>query len=309
VGHVNWDVTLQVDALPAVDGEARVHDRSESGGGSAANCASTLATLGVETGVLGSVGADPQGRQARRELVDAGVDVTGLVETDVGTATKYLAVDADGRVMVFGDDRGNEAFTLADLPDGLGAVDHVHVTGQRAGRAVAVAGAARDHGASVSVDPGRRAGQRAFDPALALADCVFLTTAEADAVGLDLADPDDRGDWPAPEGRTAADERVVVLKDGADGARLRSPAGVVTHPGFAVDPVDTAGAGDAFAAGYLATTVTDWTPLGDEATTPAPGRRRALTVAAACGAITTRRTGARVQLSRGDVERFLRERP
>ena len=315
-GHVNWDVTLRVDALPSPDGEARVHDRRESGGGSAANCASVLATLGVETGVHGSVGSDSRGRQARRELVDAGVEVAPLVETDVGTATKYLVVDPAGRVMVLGDDRGNEAFTAADLPDDvLPAVEHVHVTGQRSGRACELVRLAREYGASVSVDPGRRASERAFEPVLAAADYLFLTADEARQVGIDLDDPADHGDWPGDGGALDPTEgRVVLIKAGPDGARLRSPAGEATHDGFEVDPENTTGAGDAFAAGFLASVLTDWRPVSGIGTRGVPDgtaverRRRALVVAEACGAITTRRDGARVHLSRGDVERFLRER-
>ena len=310
VGHVNWDVTLRVEALPSPDGEARVHERRESCGGSAANCASVLATLDVETGVFGSVGADPQGRQSRRELVDAGVAVAGLVEADVGTARKYLAVDPDGRVMVFGDDRGNEAFTLADLPDGvLPAVEHVHVTGQRPDRAREVVRLAREHGASTSVDPGRRAGERAFGPVLAAADYLFLTADEARQVGIDPEDPTDRGDWTDESARR---ERVVLMKDGPDGARLRSPAGAAAHGGFDVDPRDTTGAGDAFAAGFLAAVLTDWRPVPERGLVPdgavAERYRRALVVADACGAVTARRAGARVHLSRCEVERFLGER-
>ncbi len=319
-GHVNWDVTLQVDALPAVDGEARVQARRESGGGSAANSASVLASLEVDTGVLGSVGADPRGRRARRELAAAGVEVAPLVETDADTATKYIVVDPDGRVMVLGDDRGNEAFTTADLPEGLlESVAHVHVTGQRASRAVALARAAREAGATVSADPGRRAGARSFDPVLALSDFVFMTVSEAREVGIDPDDPTDRGAWTPPDGTTPPTERVVLLKDGADGARLRAPDASVTHEGFSVEQVDTAGSGDAFAAGFLSQVLTDWNPLPattDDGATDRPADapptadryRRALTVADACGAITARRAGARVDLSREDVERFLANR-
>ena len=47
-GHVNWDITLRVDRLPGPDDEARVRERSEGGGGSAANVAAALAMLSCE---------------------------------------------------------------------------------------------------------------------------------------------------------------------------------------------------------------------------------------------------------------------
>ena len=36
-GHVNWDVTLQVDRLPEPDGEACIDGQRQAGGGSAAS--------------------------------------------------------------------------------------------------------------------------------------------------------------------------------------------------------------------------------------------------------------------------------
>ncbi len=319
-GHVNWDVTLRVDGLPDPDGEARIVEHHRSGGGSAANTASVLATLDLPAGILGSVGTDQHGFQASRELVDAGVDTSPLVETAVGTATKYLIVDPDGQVMVLGDDRGNEAFHDDDVdPEVLGALDYLHLTSQRPATAAELATVASEAGVRVSVDPGRRVGDRGFGDVLDRADLVFLTDREARAVGIDPNDPDDR---PA--------DRVLVVKHGADGAEVRAPGGNFSHPGYAVDPVDTTGAGDAFAGGFVAALLDDWDPrpstaadsdgddtpgpAGDETAGPAddetagPDYERALAVANACGALAVRRTGARVHVSRGDVERFLANR-
>jgi hypothetical protein len=47
-GHVNWDVTLRLDELPEPDGEARINSQSSGGGGSAANTAVALSSLGVD---------------------------------------------------------------------------------------------------------------------------------------------------------------------------------------------------------------------------------------------------------------------
>jgi len=304
-GHVNWDVTLEVDRLPGPDGEARITDESQSGGGSAANTASVCSTLDVPAGILGSVGTDQHGYQARRELVDAGVDTGHLVETAVGTAVKYLVVDPDGRVMVLGDDRGNEAFDADDVaPDLLAALDHLHLTSQRPATATELATLAREHDTTVSFDPGRRVTDRDYGTAIERSNYLFLTEREAEAaLELDLSDPDDR-----------PDDRVVVLKAGTDGASVRTPDRTCTHGGFDVDPVDTTGAGDAFAAGFLTALLTGWDPDEDatnrEATASGatPDFELALRLANACGAIATRQTGARVRITRGDLRRFLEAR-
>ena len=46
--------------------------------------------------------------------------------------------------------------------------------------------------------------------------------------------------------------KTVIVKLGAKGCYVESADGAFTSPGFAVKPVDTTGAGDCFAAGFLA---------------------------------------------------------
>ena len=283
-GHVNWDVTLRVDRLPDPDGEARIVEQRQAGGGSAANVATGLATLGVETALLGSVGDDENGHLVRRALADAGVDCDPLVTVDADTAVKYLIVDADGEVMVLGNDGANESFTATDLlPRWLDGDTHLHLTNQDTETAAELARRAVERGATVSVDPGRRVGEREFGPVLDRADVVFYNEREAStavANRLDDGDPSDR---------------VRVVKQGAGGASVHTPEdGTVHHPGFEIEPVDTTGAGDAFAAGFLSVL------LGDGA----PDYERALAVGNACGALAAREHGARVWLDWDEIERL-----
>jgi len=282
-GHVNWDVTLTVDRLPEADGESRIRGQRSSGGGSAANVAVTLAGLDVETGVVGSVGDDQNGVLAKRELAEAGVDRTGLrTVADAETAVKYLLVDEDGEVAVLGNDGVNEAVTPADVdPDLVESADSVHLTSQRPETAAYIAETASAAGATVSVDPGRRIADRDFGAALDHADVIFLNDREAEAVLED--------EYPSVE----YDDSVLVLKRGDEGATVHTPDGTYVHPGFDVEPVDTTGAGDAFAAGYIATKLR----TGDD--------ERALEFANACGALAATVEGARPGLTTEQVESFL----
>ncbi|NIS28551.1 MAG: carbohydrate kinase family protein, partial [Actinobacteria bacterium] len=109
-GHVNWDVTLQVDALPEPDGEARITDQRRSGGGSAANAAVALAGLGVPVGLLGSVGDDEHGAALREALRERGVALDALrTVPGAETTVKYLVVEPGGEVFVLGNEGANEA--------------------------------------------------------------------------------------------------------------------------------------------------------------------------------------------------------
>ena len=278
-GHVNWDVTLRVDALPDPDGEATVVARQVGGGGSAANVAAGLCDLDVPAGLVGSVGDDDHADRIRDELEGRGVDLAHLRTAPGETAVKYLIVDAAGEVMVLGSDGANETIGPADLdPSVVEGVAHVHLTGQRPATAARLAALADEVGATVSIDPGRQLGRRDFATAIDRADVVLVNEREADAARAAGADPA---------------HQLVVEKHGPAGATASGPAGRTTHPGVAVDAVDTAGAGDAFAAGFLAVSLDDGPT------------ERALAWGNACGALAARDAGARTTLSREAVSELL----
>ncbi|AFK20304.2 carbohydrate kinase family protein [Haloferax mediterranei ATCC 33500] len=286
-GHVNWDVTLRVDALPDPDGEATVESRVGAGGGSAANVASGLVGLGVPSSLLGSVGDDEHGHAAVAELASKGVDCRYVERVDHGpTTVKYVVVDAAGEVFVLGSPGVNEAFEASNLPaESLAAADHLHLTSQAPATAAALARRATEVGTTVSFDPGRRIGDRGYTDALRQVDFVFLNDREA-ATALGEASANDSN--AATNGSAVAkvlEQTTLVLKHGPNGAEVRDDGEQHVHPGYPIDAVDTTGAGDAFASGFIAARI--------EGTS----YERALTIANACGALTAAEPGARTQLS------------
>ena len=285
-GHINWDVTIHVDGLPEPDGETRIDRLEQSGGGSAANVAVGLVDLGGQSVVYGSVGGDESGALALRELASAGVDPGQvLVDADEPTSVKYVIVDGSGELLMLANDGANESFTAAGL-------DRDTLT------AAALATAAGEAGATRSFDPGRRVGDREFDAALHAADALFLNDREADA----LADSTDIDPW-EPE------DRVVAIKLGSEGATIRTPHGDVSHPGFDVDPVDTAGAGDAFAAGFLGAALRE-PEIVDGGFSHDPRDYQApLLVGNACGAIAAETVTARASLSWDRIRGAMGESP
>ena len=287
-GHLNWDVTIHVDELPTGDGETRIERLEGSGGGSAANVAVGVVGLGGNAVIFGSVGGDESGAVALRELANAGVNPGHvLVDPDAQTSVTYVIVDAAGEVSLLANEGANESFSAAGL-DGavLADADHLHLTGQGPETAASLATMAGDHGIPRSFDPGRRVGDRAYDDAIAAVDLLFVNDREADAVAaatdVDPRDPTDH---------------VVVITHGGGGATVHTAEGAVHHPGFPVEAVDPAGAGDAFAAGFLAAA------LGAPAATDEPfpadldAYRAPLVVADACGAIAAETVTARAALS------------
>jgi ribokinase len=276
-GHVNWDVTLHVDALPDPDGEAAIATQSQAGGGSAANTAAGLVGLDVDTALVGSVGDDENGRLVREELSALGVDCEPIVTVPDGeTTVKYLVVDDGGQVMVLANDGANESFTAETVTEAqLRVADHLHLTGQSPGTAAALAERASEAGLTVSFDPGRRVTDRDYSTAVAHADYLFVNDRELDCL-TETGALDSAG--------------ATVCKRGRDGARLRDRD--CAHAGYDIEPVDTTGAGDAFAAGFLA------------AVFDGRDHDEALAVGNACGALATREIGARTPVSWDAVRAF-----
>ena len=293
-GHINWDVTMHVDSLPDPDGEVRIERLIQSGGGSAANVAAGLVGLDQSASLYGSVGGDDTGALALRELDRAGVDCGHVfIDPEGTTSVKYLVVDATGEVMVFSNAGANESFCSEDISAELfREIDHLHLTSQSPEMASLLARLASDLGLSVSFDPGRQVADRGYSEALAATDLLFLNQREADLVA-------DSGVL-SP---TQPTEMTVVVKHGGDGATVYTPAGETTHEGFVVDPVDLTGAGDAFAAGFLAT-LADGDQWVDEfgATAEAARYADALATGNACGALAAQDVTARTELSRTAVE-------
>ncbi|GAB6880234.1 carbohydrate kinase family protein [Halorubrum gandharaense] len=302
-GHINWDVTMHVGALPDPDGETRIERLEQSGGGSAANVAVGLVDLGANAAVYGSVGGDESGALALRELANAGVDPGHvLIDADAATSVKYVIVDAEGELMMLANEGANEAFTAAELDaDTLSAADHLHLTSQEPATAAALADGAGETGATRSFDPGRMVGERDYAAALAATDLLFLNEQEAEAV----AETTDLDPWEPTD-------RVVVIKLGSEGATVRTPNGDVSHPGFPIDPVDTTGAGDAFAAGFLGAALRDDEATGGEGVGFSHDPRDyqvPLLVGNACGALAAQEVTARVDLSWDAVRETMGEEP
>lgn len=252
VGDVMMDVTAVIDSdiAYASDTPARV---TLQPGGVAANTAAWMATAGHAATLVGCVGSDEFGRSIRQQLVDLGVDVH-LQESDRPTGTCVVIVDRRRERTMFPDSGANAALSAGDVADLITAESHLHVSGYTllnpATRQVGLdvlahAGAV---GASRSLDPASAAPLRAhlamFQDLLPQLDLLLANEAEA-AVLAGVDDPHDALEILSNSVPT------VVVKVGARGVLARDSGVTVSEPALRHDVVDTTGAGDAFAAGFL----------------------------------------------------------
>lgn len=208
-------------------------------GGSGANTAAWLGALGAAVRFAGRVGLADLRRHARA-LEACGVDAR--LAGDARTPTGSIVVLAHDRSM-FTDRGANLALGREDLPDELlEGVTHVHVSGYsllEEGPRTAVLDLIERGSVPWSVDPASAAfvAGTPFLEWTTGASVSFPNEDEAQVLGDRLADA----------------YEVVVLKRGADGVRvLRRGGDAIDVPATTGAAIDQTGAGDAFAAGYLA---------------------------------------------------------
>jgi sugar/nucleoside kinase (ribokinase family) len=229
-----------------------------TGGGAAANTAAWLAAAGHPVTFVGRVGDDVFGRAALAELASTGATVRAAVDPERPTGTCVVLVTQDGSRSMFPDTGANAGLRADDLPPEAFAVGaHLHLSGYALltegsrPAALAALAAARSAGMTISVDPGsagpiRRVGVQAMMSWISGADLLLANDDEACLLAGQPGDP------AAAAARLAEDFGQVVVKLGAAGATwTRAGAPAERAPAVAAVVVDTTGAGDCFAAGFL----------------------------------------------------------
>jgi 2-dehydro-3-deoxygluconokinase len=232
-------------------------------GGAESNVAIGLARLGQPSTWIGRLGSDGTADLILRELRAEGVRTHATVDTDAPTGLMVKTTPVAGRTRVDYHRAGSAGSRLSptDIDQALvQGASLLHITGitpaLSPSAAAAIAHAvelATDAAVPISFDVNHRASLWR-DRAVAevyrdLARSATIVFAGPDEASLFVAGRD-----PGHQARAIADlgASQVVIKLGADGFYALIDS--VEHRGAAmpITPLDTVGAGDAFAAGYLA---------------------------------------------------------
>ena len=244
-------VVLSPPAGESLDGSASL---SVSVGGAEANVAIHLARLGIGVRFAGRVGDDPFGARVHSTLAAEGVDVEALeIDTERPTGLYAKQPTANGTVAHYYR-RGSATSAWNEVAaDAFGGVTRVHTTGILASLGpgcMTVVSSLLGHDVPVSFDVNyRRTLWEGADAAAALhdlasrADIVFVGLDEAAELWGCTAADDVRAILPDPE---------LVVKDAGHPAIAFADRQRVEVPALPVAVVEPVGAGDAFAAGYVA---------------------------------------------------------
>lgn len=256
VGDVMTDVIV-VPEGPIVKGSDRRATVRSRPGGSGANQAVWLAAMGAVVRFAAGVGAGEK-RQLEEHFRGLGVEPVLAGDESVPSGVLVTIVDPDGERSFLTDRGANLHLCAQDLPEtlleGVGLVMVSAYSFFAEGPRLAVQdlfARAKRRGIPIAVDPAsvgflHEVGVGHFIQWTAGADWIFANESEAAALtGLAVHKEQARA--------LGVHYGNVVIKRGAQGAVLGGGDGVrISLPAERVQVVDSTGAGDAFAAGFLA---------------------------------------------------------
>lgn len=292
---------LLIDFVPTVTGTGLTDAPTfiKAPGGAPGNVAVGLARLGIPSAFMGKVGDDAFGHFLANTLTEAGVDVSSLrFATEARTALAFVSLRADGEreFMFYRHPSADMLFNPREVDaEAIQRAKLLHfgsisLIGEPSRSATLYAvDTARGAGCLISYDPNLRL--PLWPDASAARDGMLLGLKKAHVVKLSddeskfLTGMSNLGN--ACKSLWHDDLKLMVITRGYAGCVYFTPEFSGEVESFAVEAVDTTGAGDGFVAGLLQGLLADPAALQDEARL-----RELCRFANAVGALTTLGRGA-----------------
>ena len=241
------DYLCVLDPYPHLDDKVDVIRASVQGGGPVPTAMVTLAKLGAKVCYIGRVGDDTEGEFVKSQLEKEGVDTQFLLtDGETKTARAFIWVDKKSGKRTVALDRDKKNSLEKDELKFLNSIStrFLHLDAREPEINILAAGWAKKQNAEVCLDVGSlRSGVEKVFPYVdhlivsKRFACGFVKTSDPSAACRELM---------------RKGFKTVVVTIGEDGCICGSDDEIFHSPGFRVKVVDTTGAGDAFAAGFLA---------------------------------------------------------
>jgi ribokinase len=295
VGHIVYDIRCYVDEFPQPDKTAFMQGAIQSsGGGSAANVAANLRTLGHASAFIGNVGTDRHGKFLLHELHSAGVDMRGVNLVDGATGVAIIFVNRRAEVEVAEMIGVNEPLRGID-EDIIRSSLALHMTSTDAAALSKASSIARRAGLLITFDPGRsasRLGATKLSAALKNSDYLVVNRRELGFIsGKNLShDSSEASVRMAAKELARKFDLTCIIKAGAKPVIVEGRESFRSEP-FSGKVVDTIGAGDAFCAGFLAALLEE------------KSLEKSVQFANAAALAKAMRQGARLGMSRFEIEK------
>lgn len=278
VGNINFDIIAKTSRSKNRE-ENRVTSLKLVLGGTAANTAVQLSRLGNEVALIGAVGDDLFGDWLIKELERRNIYTGGIKRLPTyHTGLCFVNVSNDGERYLYTYRGANEAF----VPDPLDfhEADLYYLAGLSAKQAEHVVRTLK--GKAVFYSPGGIVTFENPEKVLGIArivDTLFLNEAEWDFLNK----------HGTPEAK-----RIVVTRGQAGATSIRDR---INMPAYKTVVVDTTGAGDAFAAGFIHTLFKGSTSIED-----------CLSFGSVMGAIVCSYHGAIGEFTPEEIRKFIEEK-
>ena len=253
-------VMIDADRKKEIHNRIKGMEQSCATGGSTSNTIHGLARLGAPAGYIGKIGRDEMGDFFRREMARFHV-TPHLIESDVdtGIATTFISQDAERTFATY---LGAAAMMTPDEldPKVFDHYDCIHVEGYlifNHDLILKVCQIAKEKGLKISMD---MASYNIIE-----ANYDFVKMLLTDYVDIIFANEEEAKAFTGKEGCEALEVLseycpVAIVKVGKEGSFIKMN-GEVTQVGvIPVKAVDTTGAGDIYAAGFLYGLMNDYTP-------------------------------------------------
>ena len=258
IGDVMLDVIARINVSPqkinfGSDTASRI---STSSGGAAGNVAAWLTRTDARSTIVSHVGDDPAGAAIVAEFDSLGVNHGDLVIPGETSGVVVVLVDSSGERTMFPDKGANSRLVVEDLPD-LSQFRAVYISGYallnplaRDGVLAMIAKIKAD-GLPIYFDPAsvgamKDVTDKELHTWFSMMDVILLN--EEESIFLTgLVDIERALDY------LLDFSQVVVIKRGSAGAIAKVRGfDSISLPAVATTVVDTTGAGDSFAAGFIA---------------------------------------------------------
>jgi sugar/nucleoside kinase (ribokinase family) len=258
IGDVMLDVIARINVSPqkinfGSDTASRI---STSSGGAAGNVAAWLTRTDARSTIVSHVGDDPVGAAIVAEFDSLGVSHGDLVIPGETSGVVVVLVDSSDERTMFPDKGANSRLTISDLPD-LSRFQAVYISGYALLNPLARDGVLamiekiKADGLPIYFDPAsvgamKDVADKELHNWFSMMDVLFVN--EEESIYLTGSVDIERAlnyllDF----------SQVVVIKRGSAGAIAKARGfDSISLPAFAATVVDTTGAGDSFAAGFIA---------------------------------------------------------
>ena len=228
---------------------------STHGGGAAGNTASWLAVLGNDVTMVGRIGNDTAGSAITAEFDALGISYGDIVKEGLHTGVVVCLVDPSGERTMLADNGANAGLDVSDLP-ALDGVDAIYLSGYAPLAPLSREGVLEmvrtfnSRGIPIIFDPATVGGMQGVPVAEILSWCALMDTVimnEEEAIYLSgLSDLESALNF-----FVEFTPRAIIKRGSAGAIGLERGGQIISVAATTSAVVDTTGAGDAFAAGFI----------------------------------------------------------